>query len=523
MALLDPIVNAVAALIGFATDVRDDLNEDPAEDVVDAVAFLRNPGSVFRQRFADWLVANDLSDEVGAIDSVPEVLLGGIIDTFEDDVIEELQQADLSNLEGLEPRLDEAEGAAAEDALTAISSGSALEILSAGQVDQQQEYIIQVLSFLGLEDVLGARLQMWFEQGLAPALEARVGKQARSEFVSLPDAVEYALRNKQSDEGWLQGQSAPQDTVDVIGSNNPVNPNNLVEEWGIRDDQLEILERVSLDAVEIEELIESPVQFGVVPTVDEANDVLQISGLPESTKGLFRRTIEQAPRAADLWEQRTTTEELVGQLDDLVIDGTITPDQALQQLPEEIDEARPALGDRWEILAAVPAGTPSQTDFEGALAYGGLSPAAFREQLDDSEFPIREFPSVVDATIIDEADGDLRTGVGLGLLPEADYVGLLTDAGLDEATIDRLLRGEDLDDIATSRLTDETRAEGGGLQTIPQIGGERSRMLREIDVATVEQLAAANPEQVADALVTSESFAAQIINAARIRTGQEEP
>jgi hypothetical protein len=352
------------------------------------------------------------------------------------------------------------------------------------------------------------------EEGVMPALQARMSKEHRAKFVSLQDAVEYALRNKESDEGWLQGETAPQDTVEKVGSDEPINPSNLVEEWGIRDDQLDILERVSLDAPEIEELVESPVQFGVVPSPEETEKVLQISGLPEDAKNLFRRTIEAAPDAADLWEQRTRTGDLVGELDSLVRDGTLSPDEAMSLLPETLDDARPALRDRFELLAAVPAGTPSQTDFETAWGFGFIDTQTLEDQLDASEYPTDRFPAVVNGLIIDEIDGDLQEALGLGLIDEGTYGQLMDRLGLDAETQQALIAGEDLSDVADPRLEQAGAAEARPVAAIPGIGQSRSTALQAVGIETLADLAAADVGNVAEAAQVSPETAQGFIDLA---------
>lgn len=445
------------------------------------------------------------ADEIGAI----------LTDFIEEFIVSDLQAAGELSPENIEAVTDRTEGNGVAVLAAIAGAGLALEVASLGQVDEHQEYITQILAGLGVDEVTGNELAARTAEGIMPALNAQVGKQHRSKFVNLPDAVEYALRNKETDEGWLQGQTAPDDTVDAIGSNDPVNPNNLIEEWGVRDDQLEILERVSLDAPEIEELVESPVQFGVVPSPEETEKVLQISGLPESAKDLFRRTIEAAPDAADLWEQRTRSGDLIGELDTLVRDGTLSTEEAMSLLPEEIDEARPALRDRFDLLSDPPAGTPSQTDFETAWGFGFIDTDELEQQLDQSEYPTDRFPSVVDGLIADEIDGDLQQALGLGLIDEPTYGQLMDRLGLDSETQQALFAGEGLDDVADRRLQQAEQAETRPVASVPGIGQSRATALEAIGIETLGDLAAADQQQVAQAAQVSPETAAEFIQLAQ--------
>jgi len=463
-------------------------------------------------------IAFNLDEEENAVVNALEQLFGGTFDVMEDNILEELEEGDLANLEEVEPAVDRAEGAALTEALSIITGTVTAELLGGTQIESHQVELSQIMSFLALEDLLGIRSQVVAEEAVLPSLQAQIDKQNRTKFVNLQDAVEYALRNKESDQGWLQGNTAPQDTVDKVGSDDPVNPNNLVEEWGIRDDQLEILERVSLDAPEIEELVESPVQFGVVPSPEETEKVLQISGLPEEAKDLFRRTIEQAPEAADLWEQRTRTGDLVTELDSLVQEGTLTVDEAMSLLPDAVDEARPALRDRFALLSSIPAGTPSQTEFETAWAFGFVDQQTFEDQLSASEFPTDQFPSVVDGIIVDEIDGDLRQAMALGLISESRYGELMDRLGLDAETQQALMAGQDLNDVAASRLEEQADPSARPVSALPGIGESRATALATIDVETIADMAGTPAGQVAEAAQVSPETAREFINLAQQAT-----
>jgi hypothetical protein len=492
MGLFDPLYQVLLVLLRAQTSSSDDI-KDPDTEEAERV---------------DWFA--DLFEDLEPATEVATILV---------EFIEEVILSDLEDEGELTPEsalraANQTEGAAVGVIFALAAAGTALEAISLGQIDEHQEYITQALAGLGVDDVTGMELDARVEEGVMPALQARMSKEHRAKFVSLQDAVEYALRNKETDEGWLQGETAPQDTVDKVGSDEPINPSNLVEEWGIRDDQLEILERVSLDAPEIEELVESPVQFGVVPSPDETEKVLQISGLPEEAKDLFRRTIEAAPDAADLWEQRTRTGDLVGELDSLVRDGTLSPDEAMSLLPDTLDEARPALRDRFELLAAVPAGTPSQTDFETAWGFGFIDTQTLEDQLDRSEFPTDRFPAVVNGLIADEIDGDLQQAFGLGLISPGRYGELMDRLGLDSETQQALVAGQDLSDVADRRLKQAGAPEARPVAAIPGIGESRATALQAVGIETLADLAAASVDDVAQAAQVSPETAREFIQVA---------
>jgi hypothetical protein len=492
MAIFNPIIQALLILLRRNDDLKQDI-QNPDTAALEPVDL-----------FADLFENLQPADEIASV----------LVEFVEEFILSDLEAEGALTPESALDASNRTEGAAVAVIFALGAAGTALEAASLGQIDEHQEYITQALAGLGVDDVTGMEMDARLEEGLMPALQARMSKEHRAKFVSLQDAVEYALRNKQSDEGWLRGETAPQDTVETVGSNSPVNPSNLIEEWGIRDDQLEILERVSLSAPEIEELVESPVQFGVVPSPEETEKVLQISGLPEAAQDLFRRTIEAAPDAADLWEQRTRTGDLVGELDSLVRDGTLDPDEAMSLLPDTLDEARPALRDRFELLAAVPAGTPSQSEFETAWGYGFIDQQDLEAQLDQSEFPTDRFPNVTRGLIMDEIDGDLQQALGLGLIDESTYGQLMDRLDLDAETQRALVAGEDLSDVADRRLEQAGPAEARPVAAVPGIGQSRSTALQAVGIATLADLAQASTTDVAEAAQVSPETAQELIDLA---------
>jgi hypothetical protein len=454
------------------------------------------------------------SEALDLADDLMDKLVGSFFDTLEDDVLAPLTDGDLLTPDNVEQRVDQSEGAAIQNAIRALALNIGIEATGLTQLETHQQMITQVTSFLALEDILGARSQLAFEKGVQPALEARVAKQTQSEFVALPDAIEFALRKREGDRGWLGGSNTPSVVQDAVGSNDPVRPDNILEEWGIRPDQRQILEEVSLEAVEAEELLESPIQFGVVPDAGLVERNARRAGLPESVIDLFVETAEAAVRSADLWEQKTTTGDLVGELDTAVDDGEISVDQAVRLLPEEIDDAKPALRDRWEAFTTTPNKSPTRSQFEGSFAWGLTDLDVLTDRLDRTDIDPEKYSDVVDAGILDELDGDLRTAVGLGILSENEYSQYAARVGLDQDAINSLLGGTDLDDYAKSVLKDDSDATGFSVGNIIDIGPSREAALRSAGVATVGDLASADASEVSETLAISPEFSRTLIDRA---------
>lgn len=456
-------------------------------------------------------------DEATPVDD----LAGFLVDTVEEFVLADLTQAGELTPDNVEGVNDAAEGNAVLALTSVIALAGFIETISAGQIDETTGQITQALAGLGIDDVTGAELTARYQEGVLPALEAKMAKEHVPQFVALQDAHEFALRQKESDTGYLHGSTAPEETVDKVGSVDPVNPENLLEEWGIRPDQLPILEEVGMNIPEIEELVESPVQFGVVPTEQETNDVIDRSGLPESTKDLFRRTMQQAPRSADLWEQRTTGDELVTQLDELVMAGEISPADAVGFLPGELEEAYPALEDRWELLAAVPEKAPTRSQIEASFTAGLTDLATFQQRLARVDIDPGEYPDVVDEVILGDIDGGLQEAFAVGRITEGQYGDLMDRVNLPAEAQETLISGGDLSDVTEKRLTDQADPASQPVASIPGVGSSRAAGLRAVGIETVADLAGADVAVVTEAAQVSVIQAVTFINTARTRTGQD--
>jgi hypothetical protein len=496
MGLLDPLVKGVVRLIERGGQPFGDKLFDLDEE-----------------KFQEAIKSEDTK-----ADSLVTRFLGDVVESVETDLTQEFRTDDGLKPDGIEDRINAAETDAVSYALANITASLGIELAGLTQLESHQFGLSQITSFLALEDIVGRELAMYTEKGVNPALEAKVAKETRSEFVSLQDAVEFALRKKPADSGYLRAGGAADAAVDKIGSNEPVNPNNLLEEWGIRDDQLEILEEVSIGALEPEELIEEPVQFGVIPPRDVVQDELDRSGIAEGTKELYMEVVDAMPRSADLWEQRTTTEALIGEIDTLVDDGQLTPAQARLQLPDEADEAADALEDRWMGLDDLPNKAPTRSQLETWFGWGLINRNSLVAGLRNVDVDPEEYPAVVGENILDEIDGDLRTALGVGLIDENYYSRLARTVGLDQDVIRQLLGGKDLDDIGKERASEEIPLAERPTTAVIDIGTSRSAALAGAGIDNIGDLAAADVGTVADAAALTETAAETLISRAQQMT-----
>jgi len=465
---------------------------------------------------AEQILEEEFGDSnLFGVDVLLQSGFGGIVEASEDFVTGPVREEGELTPENVGLAVDRAEGGALGLTALAIVGNLAVELAGGTQMESHQFVTSQFLGALALEDIVGAELSMLFSKGVEPALEARVGKQTRSEFVSLPDAVEYALRNKTNDDEYLTISGAPPEVVDEVGSNNQVSAENLLEEWGIRDDQLDILEEVSLEQIEFEELLETPAELGLIVPDDVLEAELDRMGYAEPTKEFLQETAQALPRSARTYQELLITEELIGQLDTLAEDGVLAPGEAVAQVPDEIDADPEAFRERFERLQETSAGAPSGSDIEGAFASGFIDRERFEELLGQQEYDVERFPEVLQKTILDELDGDLRTAVGLGLLDRGEYTSLADEVGLDQQAIEQLLAGADLDDIALERLQQRIPPSERPVTDIGGIGDATADSLRLSGIEAIGDLASASPEALADERNFSLQQAQQLVGIAQ--------
>lgn len=508
-------------------DIFDVIEEDsgPAGSILDPVfEYLKEQFIETVQRRAMLSPAsatetmNNNSDDVNPDRFSPLTdAVTGLFEDIESEIIREIEEDDLSSIADIEGAVDRGEQQALASALDVMAGALGIEIAGLTQTESHQFIVSQMLTSIALEDFLGKELEVLMEEAVMPSLEADVAKQHRTKFVDLPDAVEFLLRNKDGDSGWLQGDNIPREAYDRIKSNEPVNPDNALEEWGIRDDQLDILEEVSLEAMEFEELIETPAELGLIVDDDVLDQTLDLAGYPEDLKDFLREIPEEIPRTTRVYEERTTLEELVTQLDTLVADGEISPVDAVEELPAEAEIAEQALLDRWELLSDVPAGSPTRSQIESSFVRGYSSLEDYRERLQRLEYDAAEYEGVWQAAVLDELDGDLQEAVALGLLSEGAYSDYAEEVGLDDETVELLLQGQSFTDITKQRLQESTDPSARKVGTIVGIGESRARALDAAGVETVADLAGVDASDLQEVINVSPETAAEFINQARRR------
>ena len=426
-------------------------------------------------------------------DSIVTAFLGDVTEQIETDLTEEFRQGDYIEPDGVEGRVNAAEADAVSYALGNIVSSLVIEVAGLTQLESHQFGLAQITSFLALEDLVGSELAMYMEKGVNPALEAKVARETRSEYASLQDAIEQQLRNKDDDAGWLTG----------IGT------------YGIRPDNVPILEEVAIGSIEPEELIEEPVQFGVIPSKSTVEAELDRAGLAEDAKDLYLDVVDAMPRSADLWEQRTATEPVVSELDKLVNDGELSPAEASNYVPAEAEDASAALQDRWQNVERLPNGAPTRSQLESWFGWGLINRRSLYEGLQRTDVDPEKYPAIMGENILSELDGDLRTALGLGLIDENYFSSLAKSVGLEQDVVRDIMAGDDLDDIAIEKASEDVPLSERPTTAVIDISTSRSAALSGEDIETVGDLAQADVQTVAEAAALTDESARTIISRAQ--------
>jgi hypothetical protein len=329
-------------------------------------------------------------------------------------------------------------------------------------------------------------------------MDRKVRADARSKQVDLNDRVEEGLRQKDQDRGWLPD----------------------VSEYGIQPSDESTLETVAINAMEFEELIETPAELGLVVPDDILQSELDRSGYAEPTKDFLSRTNDRIRRSARVYQELIRTEDLVSALDTLVEDEELSPQEAVNLFPDDTEVDQAALRERFRLLQQPPTGPPSRSQIESSFARGYTDRSTLEARLDRLSYDVDEYGDVVRATVLDELDGDLQEAVALGLVSEGRYSDLAEFAGVDDQAIELLLQGASFGDIASRRLAQTDTGGDRGLRTLSGIGESRAALLRDVGLETVAELAQADPQELAQAAGLAVETADRLITRAQARVSQ---
>jgi hypothetical protein len=496
--VLDTIVNLLADISESIGGFFDRSAQKEAEEATTAVlALLRGEDVEVTDPETGETRTTNITEIKDGVEGVTTDILGEIPEEAQELILQEIEPKDIPEDTDVREAIGSAEGAAVTQSVAAIAASLSIEAVPGADLDSQQFVVSQLLTFLALEDILGLELQATTELGVLPPLERQINREYRAKNADLQDKVEEQLRNKDQDEDYLDG-------IDI---------------YGIRDEDVGLLEEVAIRSLEPEELIETPAEAGIVPDDGLLEEELDRAGISEGAKELFQETVQEIPKTTRIYEERIRAEELVNQLDELVAAEEITPNEAINQLGFLNDEAQLELRDRFRDLRDLPSGPPTRSQVESGFQNGLIGIDRFTSLLETVDVDPAEHPYVEQEAILAEIDGDLRQALGLGYITEGEYQELADTAGLDAETISSLLDGEDLDDIAESNLQDKVDSGTLAVDTVSGIGENRRSALEAGQIGTVGVLANADPAEVARLANVTEDTAADFISSAELLTG----
>lgn len=474
MALLDPVFDFLTGIASFIDDVT-----DTVDDLIEGITNPQFNGEQFSEIASEVIEDITPADEVGAV----------LVDTVEEFILSDLQDAGQLTPDNVESQADQLEGGATAVLAGVASSSSLAEAAGLGQLDTHSEFLTEALAGLSVTEVTGLELEARTQEGIRPALEAKVNADHRAKFADLVDVVEADLRNKDRDEGYTR---------------------NLAT-YGIRPQDVPILEEAAISEIEFEELLETPSELGLPVPEEILREELDRAGYAEATKDFLSETAAQIPRSARAYQELLVSEELVPGLDTLVENGVLSPSEAVNRLPEEVPADRAALRRRYEDLAGLPGGSPSQSEVESALAQGRIDLSEAESLLDMGEVDPETYPWVLRAALWDELDGDLQEALGTGLITETQYASLAEVAGVDDGVVSQLLQGKDKGDITQEALAQGTTAGEASVETLIGIGPDRAAGLEAAGIETVSDMASAEAEAVSQAAQVSPETAQEFI------------
>jgi len=444
----------------------------------------------------------------------------GLVDVVEEAILNDLQEAGRVDPDNVEDINDQVEGQATAVLLAGLLSSLGIEVAGLTQLDTQGEFILQAVSGLGLDESTGNELEVRMREGVVPALEQQANADHQSKVVNLNDRVEFLLRQKTDDLGYLRDAVSVQAGGFRLADPDADTDGNPMGVYGLDEDEVARIEETALNDMEFEELIETPAELGLVVPDDILDAELNRAGYAEPTKDFLRRVNNRLSRSARVYQELIRTEDLVSSLDTLVENGELDPQQAVNLFPDDTEVDPQALRDRFRLLQEPPTGPPTRSQIESSFARGYTDRQTLEDRLDRTSFTVGEYQDVIRTTVLEELDGDLQESVALGLVSEGRFSDLAEFAGVDDEAIELLLQGASFADIASRRLTQTDTAGDRGLRTISGIGESRAALLRDVGLETVAELAQVDPEELADAAGLAIETTDRLVTRAQARVSQ---
>jgi hypothetical protein len=513
MGLVDELIEALLDLIEFFDLDIDETIESIGEsgEVTELVA------AVFETILVE--------DEVAAL----------AVDLVEEFILLPVQQEGELTPENVEGVVDELEGNAFAILIGLIVQLGGIEVFTGGQVDEIPAEVFESVATLGLFDVTGREIDARIEEGVDPALKQKVHADHRSKQADFTDFVEANLRQKSTDP-----DIDPRDEPVGEGIRDLLHPNDLgflaePEEYGTRPGQEGLYELDALAVNEPEEIIEEPIQYGIPVPLRPVEQITALSGQPEDVKEVYRQVIDQLPKSENLIENYVRLTEFTFRLREKVQEGAITPSTAISVLKPELeslivnalpdDRYRPEdrtaeqvvdilaleLGRNFALLDSIPADPPTFSDIERAYREGVITRQRYAELYDQFGPQAFFFGEKVQLQDIRVGADDIQRQETLGRLSTSEAQAKLRSFGFTPDQIAEILAGADPDELIAQEQQGRTSAAEVPLSAISGIGENREVALNVVGIETIEDLANASVEQVADNARVSNEEATRFI------------
>lgn len=494
------------------------------DDIVQAIAAIPNLIDKSFERANDPFIADEqASDVLGDLieDLQPaDELAAVLVDASEEFVQSDLEETGEVTPDNVEAVLDNTEGAGAGLFLGLASINTILEAASLGQLDAQEEFLIQAATVFGFDDLVGREIKARLQAGFDPALEAKVRKEHRPRFGALEDFVEANLRSKaQGTELDPENMDIPDDVTSLFHPDDFGWLENM-DVYGTRPDQTELFEFVGLAHLEPEEILEEAPQKGVIPSQQAVLQALELSGQPEDVKEVFRQTRDAIPFSQDIYQEKTRLGEAIFEIDQKVLNNALGPDEAVAlvesdirelivsvdaegELPpgiaEEPDPAEIVLDElrrKWSLMSSLPPDPPSQADIEAWYEKGIINTQEFNSLYNRFGSTREAFFNYLVESSIDKGADEIQRQFALGRISGSEARSQLGLIGFSQRETAEILDGADPDSIVQDRLTAESGAGSLDVSLATEIGPARSAVLRQVGIGTLQALSEASVEDL---------------------------
>jgi len=462
-----------------------------------------------------------------------------LVDLLEEFILVPIEEQGELEPDEIEDALDELEGNAAAVLLGVVGLTILIEISSGGFIDEVPAEVFAAVSSLGFDEVTGRELDARLQEGIDPALKQKVHRESRSKQADFQDFTEANLRLKGVD-GRIEtrGGEIPAE-VEALFDDRDLDHLPDLDTYGTIPAQRPLYDLTSLAHLEPEEILEEAPQKGIVPSAPAMDQAMLLSGLPEDVKEVFRDSREQVPQTEGLVQESLLVGDVLFSVDQKVIDGALTPDQATkfmepsirlfvrvsdaagEPISEDIttEEAQQEVLDnlrqRFRLLASLPNDPPTQSDVDRYYRQGIISAERYQRLNERFGFEPEFFNLKLVSNSIRAGAEDIRRQNRLGRLSDSQARFRLGLIGFSAEQTAQVLAGGQPDEILAQDAAQPGSPGGAGAAILPGIGDQRSALLSQVGLGTVSDIANSSVEDLTAVTSLSNESARRAIQVAQ--------